>query len=128
MKAALVFGRDYFNTVGVCSVLDEENPDLVIEGAATGADTSAGVWADTKRKYHLHCPADWDTYGKSAGPRRNAEMASILMALRGAGWECFGIAFPGGRGTEDMRKLLVAKGFDVLVVDPTSAPAREEEW
>jgi hypothetical protein len=46
----------------------------VIQGKAPGADHFAKLWA---RHNHLACldfEADWDTYGKAAGPIRNKQM------------------------------------------------------
>lgn len=47
---------------------------VVIEGEATGADTMARKWADARKIPVLPYPAQWDVYGKAAGPIRNAQM------------------------------------------------------
>ncbi len=50
---------------------DGEVP-VIIEGGAKGADKIAGKWA---QDYAHECyPADWDRYGKAAGPIRNGQM------------------------------------------------------
>jgi|TARA_R110000822_G_scaffold183534_1_gene322913 hypothetical protein len=52
----------------------------IISGNARGADTLGETYS-VDRNYGLETyPADWDTYGKSAGYRRNAEMAKISDA------------------------------------------------
>lgn len=49
-------------------------PITIIHGAAKGADQLAGT---TAKEYGLEVeeyPADWDKYGRRAGPIRNLEM------------------------------------------------------
>jgi hypothetical protein len=49
--------------------------DLVlIEGDASGADRLAGELARERGRQHEAYPADWQRYGRAAGPRRNARM------------------------------------------------------
>lgn len=49
----------------------------IVHGGARGADTIAGLVANSDgMNVEVH-PADWERYGKSAGPRRNAEMAAL---------------------------------------------------
>lgn len=52
-----------------------KDPDFkIIEGGAKGVDQMAVTFAI---KHNCRCkeyPADWDKYGKSAGPRRNQQM------------------------------------------------------
>jgi hypothetical protein len=56
-------------------VLREELPNVLIEGECRGVDHLARKIAEIElhidvRRY----PADWDRYGKAAGPRRNQQM------------------------------------------------------
>lgn len=46
----------------------------LIEGCAKGADSCAEVWADDASATHEHYPAQWDKYGRAAGPIRNRQM------------------------------------------------------
>lgn len=48
--------------------------DVLIEGEATGADIMARQWAGGAGIPVERYPADWDRYGKAAGPIRNAQM------------------------------------------------------
>lgn len=73
--------------------------DLIVVGGATGADTVAREWAVENEIPHYVRPAKWKKYGNTAGPRRNSAMAAYLAGLPGAK---ICVAFPGGRGTEDM--------------------------
>ena len=52
----------------------------IISGGARGADSLGERYANEKG-YQLDVhKADWETYGKSAGYRRNAEMVTIASA------------------------------------------------
>ena len=90
---------DYHHLSTACDfLLSDVSPDLRIEivsGAARGADTLGELYAKERGYLLTRFPADWDTYGRSAGPLRNREMAEYADAL---------IAFPIGKspGTRDM--------------------------
>lgn len=60
----------------------------VISGNATGVDKAGEFWAVEHGKEVIDMPADWDKYGKRAGPIRNMEMLKqadiILVILRDA--------------------------------------------
>jgi hypothetical protein len=47
----------------------------VISGTAKGADKLGEEWARDRGYPVKRYPADWDAYGKSAGYKRNVEMA-----------------------------------------------------
>ncbi|MBE6781982.1 MAG: DUF2493 domain-containing protein [Ruminococcaceae bacterium] len=50
---------------------------IIVSGGARGTDSLGERYAkETGFETELH-PADWDTYGKSAGPKRNYEMAQV---------------------------------------------------
>jgi hypothetical protein len=67
----------------------------IIHGAARGADTLAGQWAERRGIPVVSYPANWAKHGRAAGPKRNAEM------LEKSNPDLV-VAFPGGRGTADM--------------------------
>jgi len=67
----------------------------VIQGGATGADTGADRWARASRIPVLCFRADWDRYGRRAGPLRNTRMLV-------EGQPDVAIAFQGGAGTADL--------------------------
>lgn len=83
-------------------------PTHIVTGGCSGADKLAQKWALV---HNIPCSvysADWDMYGKSAGPRRNQAMLD----------DCHPelvVAFPGGRGTADMVRR--AKKEDVPVAE-----------
>lgn len=52
----------------------------IVSGSAKGADTLGERFAKEKGCHIKRFPAEWDVYGKSAGYRRNAEMAKYADA------------------------------------------------
>ena len=66
----------------------------VIQGEAPGADRWAREWALNRGVTLTRCRAEWEKYGKRAGPIRSRQM----LELKPDGV----VAFPGGRGTQDM--------------------------
>ena len=53
----------------------------IISGHASGADHLGELYANS-RNYVLNLfPADWAQFGRSAGPRRNEQMAQYASAL-----------------------------------------------
>jgi hypothetical protein len=100
-------GRDYSDRKQVNGVLDsihQETPiDLLVHGAATGADTLANIWAFSRGVQPCACPALWDFYGKPAGHKRNLAMLLIKPNLV--------VAFPGGTGTADMCEIALQAGI-----------------
>lgn len=84
---------------------------LLIHGDANGADRLAGQWATSNGIAIKAIPAAWEKHGRAAGPIRNTEMLNEKPDLV--------VAFPGGRGTEDMvRKAKLSKVPVVSVCDP----------
>lgn len=47
---------------------------VIAQGHAAGADRLAIEWADSRLVPYKNFPADWERYGKKAGPIRNQEM------------------------------------------------------
>ena len=83
----------------------------VIHGCAPGADNQAMIWADMMPDIkQAPFPADWRTYGRSAGPIRNKRMIV-------EGKPDLVVAFPGGRGTANMVKQSLNAGIDVMKID-----------
>lgn len=82
----------------------------IVSGMARGADMLAYTIAkESGITVHEH-PADWNQYGKSAGYRRNVEMADNAQGLL-AFWDTRSV------GTKHMIDIATAKGLSVAVVN-----------
>lgn len=126
---AIVGSRDFEES----SLLFEECNKLketyritkVVSGEARGADRYGKYWArDNKIKYEGF-PADWETYGKSAGHIRNKDIvnsADVLIAF----WD--GLS----KGTANSIELAHNRGIPTIIVlfgdkvDPIED--KLEEW
>jgi predicted Rossmann fold nucleotide-binding protein DprA/Smf involved in DNA uptake len=56
-------------------------PTVVLSGTAAGVDEDGERWAMRRGIPVERYPADWDTYGRSAGFRRNELMVSKAEAV-----------------------------------------------
>lgn len=97
MKLIIAGGRhyefsdlDYQTLDGFLGLVTE-----VVSGGATGADACGERWAEKHDIPVARFEAEWDVGGSAAGPARNRKMAEYADAV---------ILFPGGRGTENMRR------------------------
>jgi len=110
MRVLICGGRDYHDMNDLAKVLNtldaKEGVSFVIHGAAAGADSLAGRWAESRGKECEIYPADWSKHGRAAGPIRNKQMLN-------EGKPDLVVAFPGGRGTENMIKQATAAGVAV---------------
>lgn len=81
----------------------------IVSGKARGADTLGEQYAREKGFPVLEFAADWNRYGKSAGHRRNREMAHASQGLV-ALWDG---TSPGTKGMIDYAQ---SQGLNVLVI------------
>lgn len=108
-KVIVTGGRDYDDQCMVQEVLNLINPDVVIQGGASGADKLAMEWAALNNKLCVTVSADWNEHGRSAGPIRNRKMLKEHL-------KATVIAFPGGKGTEDCVKAAYQLDMVILQV------------
>jgi hypothetical protein len=92
---------------------------VVLSGGARGADAGGEAWAAAAGMPVQRLPADWKTYGRGAGLRRNHD----LVAHCAAGSPGMVVAFPGGTGTRHCVRLAEQAGLRVLRVGWTGEPA-----
>ena len=83
---------------------------IIISGGARGADTLGEKYAQDEGFSLEVFPANWNKFGKSAGFRRNEQMAEVADAL---------IAFWDGKshGTKHMIEIMENKKLLVRVVN-----------
>jgi hypothetical protein len=129
MRILITGSRDYtdYDTISRGMVVAIETliakfPDdmtiTFVHGAAPGADTLADRFAKSARKFLMSKgyqvdiephPADWPSFGKGAGPKRNKEMvdlgADICIAF---------FSHPDSKGTRGCVSLAKAAGIEVL--------------
>ena len=61
--------------------LDAEYSVIILSGGANGADELGEKFAEKHKLKLEKYPAEWDRYGRFAGPRRNAQMAKIADGI-----------------------------------------------
>lgn len=96
-------------------LINSIDPVEIISGHAPGADSLGERFAKVYNYPLKLFPADWNKYGKAAGPIRNEQMARYAAeADRG-----MLIAFPIGesKGTKNMIKLAKQYGLEVNVIE-----------
>jgi hypothetical protein len=113
LKVIIAGGRDFSDYDLLCKRCDKllsgRNILEIVSGGARGADSLGERYAKEKQIPIKKFPAEWDKWGKSAGYRRNAEMARYADIL---------IAFHDGesRGTNHMINLARDKNLEVHVI------------
>ena len=83
MKVIIAGGRDITDECALNAALFKSpfNVTEVVCGKAAGTDTLGSNWAIANTVPVKYFPANWNTYGRAAGPIRNKEMADYADAL-----------------------------------------------
>lgn len=109
--------RDYTNKKFVDEMLEEILSDIlakealpihIVEGGAYGVDSLAKLYALQNELPYTEVKADWDKYGRSAGPRRNQKMAEMS--------DYCVVFFKGSRGSASMITEALKQNVPVYVV------------
>lgn len=87
----------------------------VVCGMARGADLAGLRWAKRNNIPVMEMPADWDKYGKSAGYRRNVEMAEYAGENGDGG--LIVIIRNGSKGSTHMLNIAKEKGLKTYVIE-----------
>lgn len=109
----LVCGSRHFNDLGLLTrVLDDLEIDELIEGGARGTDALARTYAEVLAIPVREFQADWNQFGKRAGPLRNIQMLKD-------GRPDLVVAFlaPDSKGTAHMIKIAKEAGVPVKIVN-----------
>jgi len=114
MKLIIAGGRnftDYKKLKETCDdfLQNQTNIEIVSGAYYKGADKLGEQYAKEKGYKLTKFPANWNKFGKSAGPKRNQQMANYADAL---------IAFWDGKskGTKDMIELANKRKLNVLIL------------
>lgn len=92
----------YFLTLEPCEL-------IIVSGCADGADTLGERYADEHGLKTERFPAEWERYGRAAGPKRNMQMAKAADAV---------VVFWDGksRGTKNMIECAKKEGKPCKIV------------
>ena len=74
MRLLICGDRNWSDINSISIIIKQYNPSVVIEGEAKGADSCARIAAEHLGIEVLRFPADWQKYGRAAGPIRNSQM------------------------------------------------------
>lgn len=91
-------------------VNDLKDKNILITGGAAGTDTLAHRFGKQFAMKQEVYKADWEKYGRRAGPIRNQQMLD-------EGKPDLVIAFPGGKGTADMVRRTILAGIKVIEIE-----------
>lgn len=125
MLKIIVCGSRTWNDRGwITQVLSAVKSNLgtftVIEGEATGADTIARQVAVNVLNLPVEqVPADWNKYGRGAGPIRNKEM---LIGHKADGVLAFHLNLQHSKGTANMISQALAAGKPVWICTQGEGP------
>ena len=110
MKTIIAGGRNVTEADILESALDELPWQIseVVSGGAKGVDQMGEEWAERNGVPVKQFKADWKTYGRAAGPKRNEQMADYGEALL-AIWD------GKSKGTANMIKNAEKQGLTVHV-------------
>ena len=112
MRLLVTGSRHFKDAELVLRKIKEYDPDVIIEGGASGADSlavQAGIQLGISvEQYH----ANWEKYGRAAGPLRNQEMLD-----KGKPDAVLAFPLPDSKGTWDMVRKAKAAGIPVEVVE-----------
>lgn len=112
MRIIVAGGRDFNNYTMLKDNLNHlfqnviKEDLVIISGMARGADTLAVKYAKEKNIPLIQMPADWEAYGKSAGYKRNTEMAKIADGL---------VVFWDGKSKETEHMVNIAKRYGLKI-------------
>lgn len=120
VRVIIAGGRNFSNVMLFRNTIrkylsDIEDEIEIVSGGCSGADTMGEWFAEDNDLKLTVFEADWDKYGKAAGPIRNEQMAKYAAESdRG-----ILIAFPIGKspGTRNMIKLANQYGLEVYVAE-----------
>ena len=121
MRLIIAGDRRFRDYVKLCSAMNDlyakgYHPNVIVSGGAKGTDTLGERWA---REHHVmvaRFPAEWNKYGKAAGPIRNKQMAEYAAA--GNDGVLLAFLSPESKGTKHMVETArKTSGLSIIVVN-----------
>lgn len=113
MRVLICGSRNWFDGERILNLVETFPKDtVIIEGGARGADRYAKLAAIKCELAFEEYPAQWNKFGKSAGPIRNKQMLTegkpdLVVAFR----------MPNSRGTQNMIDQATEAGVPVEVYE-----------
>ncbi len=112
-KRILICGsRNWVDRETMENVFKHIDDSIIIEGQCKGADLMAAELAEGKNLCIERYPANWEKYGRSAGPIRNQQMIKIgkpdIVLV-------FHEALASSRGTKNMMKYAKEVGITTFI-------------
>lgn len=109
MRTIIAGSRTITDYLVVANAIEESGFKItkVISGMAKGVDKLGEIWAHNNNVPVILCPADWEKHGKSAGYKRNIEMADLADAL-------IVIIENNSRGSSHMLAIAKDRGLEVF--------------
>ncbi|MDV7188458.1 DUF2493 domain-containing protein [Lutibacter sp. TH_r2] len=113
MKLIIAGSRTFNDYKKICAecdniLQDQTNIEIISGAYYRGADKLGEQYAKERGYKITQFPADWNKFGKAAGPKRNEQMANYADTL---------IAFWDGksRGTKNMIELAGQLGLHLII-------------
>ncbi len=118
MRVIIAGGRDITDYELIKrAILDSKFPITeVVSGGCRGVDLLGEQWAEENDVIITRFLADWDKFGKSAGPRRNSDMIEYVGTDGGL------ILIWNGqsRGSKNIREKAITRGlvfYEIVVIN-----------
>lgn len=110
MKILVTGDREWTSSEIILEAIRSHMPCTIVHGGARGADSIAEKMCELLGVEYISYPADWNKYGRSAGPIRNRQMLieeepELVLAFHN---DIFS-----SKGTKDMCKQALKRNLPV---------------
>lgn len=121
VRIIIAGSRDFNNYKKLETIMDDYLKSVcdeveIICGGARGADSLGEIYTQFHNIKCVKFPADWDKYGKSAGYRRNVQMAEYAEKENGI---LFAFWDGQSKGTKHMIDIANQHGLEIHIINNT---------